>query len=83
MFLTDKSSNSTFNFILHIKRFRLHIETIAKLSVFQGKSFVMTFFFYFCRIFMLKVFFERILYKNWLLKDRERKRGNQEWENLK
>ena len=46
MFLTDKSSNSTFNFILHIKRFRLHIETIAKLSVLQGKSFVMTFFFF-------------------------------------
>ena len=57
MFLTDKSSNSTFNFILHIKRFRLHIETIAKLSVLQGKSFVMTFFFLLLQNIHVKSFF--------------------------
>ena len=62
MFLTDKSSNSTFNFILHIKRFRLHIETIAKLSVLQGKSFVMTFFFLLLQNIHVKSFFLKEYY---------------------
>ena len=59
------------------------LKQLPSFLYYKGKVLWWHFFFYFCRIFMLKVFFERILYKNWLLKDRERKRGNQEWENFK